>query len=714
MLEDILEQTQHAVAENWGTIVGSMVVLTVPHSTRMYAMMGLHGIKKALGKEKRIYIDDNYSDERYDEFITDFQKKEPEIQVYIPAFDEPDEVLAEVVRSSREQEYSNKKIVLVTSSKDKARSKHFEGKQRSGTYIAAEMLARSYQDVMHIHVPGYENSLYGRINPEVSKFLNKQNNPGPFKRFIGKFSGRKEDNSRSLGISTKSLDSVLEKIADEESTSRMINALNFFGDGRKVASYNTLASAFYRASEGGMTLPQNTGTGLEDVVNLYHTTYFDKEKGRLRRLTNKEVAQVIDDKLRKDSYRGKQVSTRAITQMLHAAEKEGYNVEWKKGWKHPKTPWDNYFDFLASSDRKLDMGWVEKLSKGELPPRMKPGDIDYAMVALNGKKSRTQPDGKKTLITILDAEDTIVEKDAFRKFNWSINHEKYDAVQGRLLFAKNPFSFLGFHAAADYSVLFRRLAPDTVAAGFPLTLSGTSYALARDSFYSIGILDPYNQTEDAMAGMILSANRSKVGLVKTHTLEEAPTDMFGVEGDLSQRLRNWNGGWLAQRRRWAYGFGQSILSVWKSNNFNLTDKLKMSYLLLYSPTYSSINMAIMPMAVASLGIDLMTDWQVPGWVLYPSVFTTGAGAVQIGCALDGAIYSAKKAGYNIDFNKKIQMGLMAPTQVAYWFLQGVPPTAAAMKILDNNFGWSVTAHKGIPLVEQIAPELITQSSVAGR
>lgn len=700
MLEEIVNQSANAVADNWGTIVGSMVVATIPHSTRMYAMMALHGVKKLLGRSKRIYIDDNFTDEDYKNFRA-AQGTEPEIQVYVPAFGESEEVLSEVIRSATDQNYSNKKIVIVTSSKDKNDSREFEGAAHSETFIAAEQLARKYEDVTHIHVPGYGESLYGQMDPEVSKFLNSRRNPGMIQRLRNRLPFRKKESTgRSLGVFSEDLESMVNTfernymVSNKDINASLAAVDGKFAYGEDKASYNTLASALYRNSKEGRESPNILGSLFDQVSRLYHTTYFDKEKGKVRRLTNQEVANVLDHELRNKGYNGKKVTATAVNQMLHAAEAHGNYVAWKRGSKHEKTPWDNYLDHLAKMDHKLDMKWADKLSQAKLPPRMKPGDIDYAMMVINGKNPKLEKDGKRTLITILDAEDSIVEKDAFQRFNWAINHEKYDAVQGRLLFAKNPFSFLGAHAAADYAGLFRILAPDTVAAGAPLTLSGTSYALSRDAFYSIGILDPYNQTEDAMAGMILSANDAKVALVKTHTLEEAPTDLFGVKGNLGHRLRHWSGGWIAQRRRWAYGFGQSIESVWKSSNFSMWDKAKMSYLLLYSPTYSAVNMAIMPLAAASLGAEFLTDLQVPNWVLYPSLFTSGAGVAQMTMAYHGTSYSARMAGFEMTLARKAQIAVLAVSQPAYWFVSGIPPAAAAAKILDNNFEWSVTEHKG--------------------
>ncbi|TAL57465.1 MAG: hypothetical protein EPN86_01985 [Nanoarchaeota archaeon] len=124
------------------------------------------------------------------------------------------------------------------------------------------------------------------------------------------------------------------------------------------------------------------------------------------------------------------------------------------------------------------------------------------------------------------------------------------------------------------------------------------------------------------------------------------------------------------------------------------DKAKMSYLLLYSPTYSAVNMAIMPLAAASLGAEFLTDLQVPNWVLYPSLFTSGAGVAQMTMAYHGTSYSARMAGFEMTLARKAQIAVLAVSQPAYWFVSGIPPAAAAAKILDNNFEWSVTEHKG--------------------
>src|SRR3989344_5633212 len=754
MLEDIIENAGNAINSNAINIIACSVVVSLGYSTRVYAMKLAHLAATLLGKNKRVYPDDNFSQERYRQFVeADQGGIEPEVQIYAPAFAEEKDVLREVVRSAYSQNYRNSRVILVTSDKDTFDTEFFprEGLDRPATYRYAEELRDEFPGLEHIHVPGYHQTNYGRMDGDVSRFLNKgipvfgmadkplslfldEPQRISLKDSVSIIIGRIKHPfgnpvpKRTFGIATSGLEDTLGKIEESSAIKDAITTLNRrYGNDRYEVNIDSLTSAVYRAQSD--SLPSVTLELVSEAARLYHTTYFDKQRGRLRRLTNNEILGYLNHNLRSDGYNGKELTERGLMYLLKTAEFNGQAVDWKKG-KGTKlesaTVWDRYLDYLVGKDAEVDMGWRRKLSEGRLPRRMKPGDVNYAFFAVNDGNFDAGPQGQKKFLTILDAEDKVRESDWLSRLNWTINHENYSAVQGRLLFAKNmKDGLLAFNASTEYAVHFRMFMPDAVGVGLPLPLSGTSYGMPFDVFDSIGGLDPYNQTEDAMAGLLLSARGHRLGYIRTHPFESAPTEIFGVNGNVRRKLTNWTGGWAGQRRRWAWGFLESIETAVRSKSFSAKDVAKSAFMMVYSPAFNAMNGIVMPIGAAWFGADFLdqqgleTGVNAPLWVTLTGYGNLAITAAQMGITAIQSNYSAHMAG--IKFSARERLGWIAQValQPFYWNLTALPSWAALYKyaqskITGNEGEWCKTAHEHIPLPElQTSPILKTPEQLIG-
>ncbi|MEK6967096.1 MAG: hypothetical protein AABX51_00520 [Nanoarchaeota archaeon] len=420
-------------------------ILKPVRNTGEYAVKAFYGIKKLLGFEN-IANDNIFSPENYQQFVQSAQGgTEPEVQVYIP-LKGLEKSVTDIMESLMSQQYPRKQVIFVSSPNDISGMSIFE---KNNHYLPqkslAEEAAQSQPNVTHVQTSEYQNSMYGRINPEVDKILYEQEHPGIFRRIVTKMQSNKETGGRSLGVTKNNLEKALESLAryrfnGDGKIQSLVNMLDErYSDGKHAASYNTLASVLYRTSTQGNPLQPALKEFLGQVVDLYHTPHFDNDKSRIRRLTSREIVDVLDKQLRDDGYRGKKVTNAAVNQMLHAAEVYGINVDWKRGPKKPVNEWDAHLDHLAKLGNKTDLN--DQLKKVKLPDA-NPADIYFAMIATNGIPKKPEPEGIKTIMTLFGGELADPET-GLQQYNWAVNHQK-DAIKGKnIVFANNPLYFLG-------------------------------------------------------------------------------------------------------------------------------------------------------------------------------------------------------------------------------------------------------------------------------
>jgi hypothetical protein len=96
----------------------------------------------------------------------------------------------------------------------------------------------------------------------------------------------------------------------------------------------------------------------------------------------------------------------------------------------------------------------------------------------------------------------------------------------------------------DYAVLFEVMLPLLVRVRLPIPLGGTSNHFRRSALLAVNGWDSWNVTEDADIGFQLHRAGYRAGLLRSPTLESAPS-LMGV--------------WIRQRSRWLKGHMQTAL-----------------------------------------------------------------------------------------------------------------------------------------------------------
>lgn len=176
-------------------------------------------------------------------------------------------------------------------------------------------------------------------------------------------------------------------------------------------------------------------------------------------------------------------------------------------------------------------------------PKTKPKACNYGLQFARGE-----------FVTIYDAED-IPDPDQLKKS--IIAHRKLGnrclCVQAALNYFNVHENFITELFTLEYSYWFDYMLPGLEHYNLPIPLGGTSNHFNTALLRQLGAWDPYNTTEDADLGMRAFANKLKVGVINSTTLEEANVRY---------------GNWLRQRSRWIKGYMQTAL-VYNRNPIKL-------------------------------------------------------------------------------------------------------------------------------------------------
>lgn len=176
-------------------------------------------------------------------------------------------------------------------------------------------------------------------------------------------------------------------------------------------------------------------------------------------------------------------------------------------------------------------------------PKTKPKACNYGLQFARGK-----------FVTIYDAED-MPDRDQLKKS--IIAHKKNGnrclCVQAALNYYNVHENFITQLFTLEYSYWFDYMLPGLEHYNLPIPLGGTSNHFNTALLKQLGAWDPYNTTEDADLGMRAFANKLKIGVINSTTLEEANVHY---------------GNWLRQRSRWIKGYMQTSL-VYNRNPIKL-------------------------------------------------------------------------------------------------------------------------------------------------
>ncbi len=167
-------------------------------------------------------------------------------------------------------------------------------------------------------------------------------------------------------------------------------------------------------------------------------------------------------------------------------------------------------------------------------PQTKPKACNYGLFFARG-----------TYLVIFDAED-IPEPDQIKKAYWAFTHSdpSFVCFQGALNYFNKNQNLLTRLFTLEYSYWFDYMLPGLFMLGLPIPLGGTSNHFKVKELRELGGWDPFNTTEDADLGIRASAEKYRVGIIRSTTFEEANPKV---------------GNWIRQRSRWIKGYMQTAL-----------------------------------------------------------------------------------------------------------------------------------------------------------
>jgi glycosyltransferase XagB len=122
--------------------------------------------------------------------------------------------------------------------------------------------------------------------------------------------------------------------------------------------------------------------------------------------------------------------------------------------------------------------------------------------------------------------------------------EETVCVQARLQYWNFSTNLLTRMFGLEYGYWFGAMLPGLDRLRLPIPLGGTSNHFRTDALRRLGGWDPHNVTEDADLGLRAAVEGYRVGVIDSHTDEEA-----------CSRVRPW----IRQRTRWIKGYLQTTL-----------------------------------------------------------------------------------------------------------------------------------------------------------
>lgn len=167
-------------------------------------------------------------------------------------------------------------------------------------------------------------------------------------------------------------------------------------------------------------------------------------------------------------------------------------------------------------------------------PQTKPKACNYGLFFSRGE-----------YLVIFDAED-IPEPDQLKKAYLAFNRSdpSFVCFQGALNYFNRDQNLLTRLFTLEYSYWFDYMLPGLYMLGLPIPLGGTSNHFKVKELRELGGWDPFNTTEDADLGIRASAEKYRVGIIRSTTYEEANPKV---------------GNWIRQRSRWIKGYMQTAL-----------------------------------------------------------------------------------------------------------------------------------------------------------
>ncbi|UYQ71633.1 glycosyltransferase [Pelagibacterium flavum] len=296
-------------------------------------------------------------------------------------------------------------------------------------------------------------------------------------------------------------------------------------------------------------------------------------------------------------------------------------------------------------------------------PYTKPKALNYALPLARGSH-----------VVVFDAEDLPDPGQLRAAASLFAEDATLECLQGELVIANAPRSWVARMFAAEYAGHFGVLLPAIGRAGFPVPLGGTSNHFRTETLKGIGAWDAFNVTEDADLGIRMARLGLRVESLATVTLEEAPESM---------------GAWVRQRSRWIKGWMQTLL-VHSARPAKLLADLGWSSLIAFYIFVGgmvlslSVHGLFLVTTIARLLYDLIVGGAADLWTV------AGLGTLLFGYA--GAVVISI-IGLDRIGRKDIAPWLFALP--AYWLMAWCAVVLAGFELVFKPYHWSKTSHRGL-------------------
>jgi glycosyltransferase XagB len=305
--------------------------------------------------------------------------------------------------------------------------------------------------------------------------------------------------------------------------------------------------------------------------------------------------------------------------------------------------------------------WIEVIVVPEGLPRTKPRALNFALQFAWGQ-----------LVTIYDAEDIPMRgqlKDCAAIF--ADASPRLACLQAELRVYNADENWLARQFALEYAALFSRIVPALTASCLPVALGGTSNHFRITALRLAGAWDPFNVTEDADLGMRLARRGYDVGIVDSHTLEEACVSFAN---------------WRRQRARWLKGFLHTWLVHMRHPARTIKELGLAGFWILQASTFGTFLSALLhPFLTLAAA--------------YHFAFTPGSDAWDQ--ALRGLYVAVMLLGYGtglaLTASAMRRRGLMSLwpsllTMPVYWMLMSAAAIQALWQFIFDPHGWNKTVH----------------------
>lgn len=351
---------------------------------------------------------------------------------------------------------------------------------------------------------------------------------------------------------------------------------------------------------------------------------------------------------------------RVVSQILHAMSAINYPVEkldiiiTLEEYDHPTT----------EAIRALNPpAHFKTLILPNVLPKTKPKALNVALRIAKGD-----------FLVIYDAE-VIPEPDQLKKAVLAFRaHPELASLQPRLDHYNADRNLITRLFNAEFSFYYDLFLPGLGKLGYPIPLSGHSTHFRRLALEAAGGWDPYNLTEDCDVGMRLWRRGFRTGALDSISYEEATTTLSS---------------WIRQRSRWMKGFIQTsivhlrhplrlknevggwanflafLVSVPGTPFLNIANAVTWLLLLFWLTTHTVFIQSIFPGPILYLSV---INFVIGNFILvYLSLITLH-----------------RRGRYGL-----LKYGLLAP---AYWLLQAIATTRAAIQLVTSPHTWEKTTH----------------------